>query len=198
MKRRLIWLAALTVCFSLQAVDRIALIDLEKVFREYYKSRIAEDAIKQQAESYRSYLSRLNEQLNAAIEKARTTRSNALNIALSAKEREDAEKLAAQANAAVNEKKAEIELYVSARTQDMRNLETKKRAEIMEDIQKEIRRRAAAEGYAFVFDVSGKTTNDQPVVLVYPKGNDITDPVIGELNRTRSVVNPAPAAGEKK
>ncbi len=198
MKRLFVWLAALCVCFSLSAVDRIALVDLEKVFREYYKSRIAEDAIKQQAESYRSYLARLNEQLDVAVEKARTTRSNALNIALSDKEREDAEKLATQANAAVNEKKAEIELYVRARTQDMRNLETKKRGEIMADIQQEIRRRAAAEGYAFVFDVSGKTTNDQPVVLVFPKGNDITESVIQELNRTRPVAHPAPAAQEKK
>ncbi len=197
MKRFFTVVAALLLCGALSAVDRIACVDLEKVFREYYKSRIAEDAIKQQAESYRSYLTRLNEQLNAAVEKARTTRSNALNVALSDKEREEAEKLAAKATTEVNEKKAEIELYVQARTQDMRNLEAKKRAEIMADIQKEIRRRASAEGYTFVIDVSGKTTNDQPVVLVYPKGNDITESVISELNRTRTVTHPAPGQEKK-
>ncbi|MCQ2378159.1 MAG: OmpH family outer membrane protein [Victivallaceae bacterium] len=192
---RKFWVAAaLLGAALLPAAERIAVIDLERVFREYYKSRIAEDAIKQQAETYRSYLTRLNEQLTAATEKARTARVNALNIALADQERADAEKLAVQAQTEANEKKADIELYVQGRAADIRNLETKKRGEIMEDIRQEIRRRASAEGYAFVFDVSGKTTNDQPEVLLYPKGNDITDAVVGELTRPRTDKN----APEKK
>jgi Skp family chaperone for outer membrane proteins len=76
----------------------------------------------------------------------------------------------------------------------MRALETRKRGEIIADIIKEVRRRAAAEGYDFVFDNSGLTTNDQPAVLVAPKNADITDTVIKELNRTAS----RPAVPEPK
>lgn len=189
--KRFLLLAASLFAGLLAAADRIAVIDLEKVFREYYKSRIAEDAIKQQAETYRSYLTRLNEQYTAAAEKARTARVNALNMALSDAERAEAEKIAAECVKDVNEKKAEIDLYVQGRSADMRALEQKKRAEIIADIDREVRTRASAEGYAFVFDVSGKTTNDQPTVLVFPKGNDITDAVIRELNRTQPSTHPA-------
>ena len=68
----------------------------------------------------------------------------------------------------------------------MRRLEIVKRAEILKEIRAEIRKRAAAEGYDFVFDCSGRTMNDQPTVLHYPERNNITNSVIRELNRTRT------------
>ena len=57
-------------------------------------------------------------------------------------------------------------------------------------------RRAAAEGYSFVFDSSGRTLNEQPAVLCFPAGCDLTEAVIRELNRGRSGGPEAPAATE--
>jgi len=71
-------------------------------------------------------------------------------------------------------------------------MENRKRKEIMADIRAEIRRRAAAEGYNFVFDRSGRTMNDQPTLLVSPPKADLTDSVIRELNRTATKVAPVP------
>ena len=64
------------------------------------------------------------------------------------------------------------------------------------EIKKEIERRAAAEGYSFVFDSSGRTLNEQPAVLFFPAGCDLTEAVIRELNRGRSGGPEAPAATE--
>ncbi|WP_187144194.1 OmpH family outer membrane protein [Victivallis vadensis] len=50
--------------------QRFAVVNLEKVFQEYYKSRIAEDAIKQQAEVFRNSMMRLNEELRTLKEEA--------------------------------------------------------------------------------------------------------------------------------
>ena len=87
----------------------------------------------------------------------------------------------------VKAKEAEIRMFVQERSNDLRKLETSKRAEILNEIRQELRKRAAAEGFEFVFDSSGKTMNDQPQLLVYPERSDITQSVIRELNRTRSV-----------
>ena len=168
------------------AGDRIAVIDLERVFREYYKSRIAEDVIRQQAAAYRTYLNRLNEELRKLGEAARTAQSNALNIALAPAEKQKVEQEAVAARNAVREKEAEIKLFVEERSADMRRLETSKRTEIMGEIRREVSRRAAAEGFEFVLDRSGRTMNDQPALLVYPESCDITNSVLRELNRSRS------------
>ena len=168
------------------AEGRIAVIDLERVFREYYRSRIAEEVIRQQAAAYRTYLARLNEELRKLGETARTAQSNALNIALAPAEKQKVEQEAIAARNAVREKEAEIKLFVDERSADMRRLENTKRAEIMTEIRREVAKRASAEGFEFVFDRSGKTMNDQPALLVYPERCDITNSVLRELNRSRS------------
>ncbi len=176
------------------AEQRIAVINMELVFREYYKSRVAEEAIKQQAESYRNYLVRLQEQYNELVKAERTAKSNALNYALSAEQKVAAQQAAEQAEAMVRGKQAEIELYAKERGADMRKLEEAKRNEIVEEIHKEAERRALAEGFSFVVDCSARSSSAQPLFLIWPKENDISQEVIRELNRTRPVENAAPSA----
>lgn len=181
----LLLFAAVFITFE-SAAAKIAVVDLEKIFREFYKSRIAEDAIKQQASAYRKYADRLNVELQELVRVAQSARSTALNIALSPAEKQKAEQIAEEKNKAARAKEAEIKLFIQERTRDMRRLEMVKRAEILKEIRAEIRKRAAAEGYDFVFDCSGRTMNDQPTVLHYPEKNNITNSVIRELNRTRT------------
>jgi Skp family chaperone for outer membrane proteins len=182
---QLLLLAA--VFFTIEsAAAKIAVADLEKIFREFYKSRIAEDAIKQQASAYRKYADRLNVELQELIRAAQAARSTALNIALSPAEKQKAEQTAEEKTKAVRAKEAEIKLFIQERSRDMRRMEMVKRAEILKEIRAEISKRAAAEGYDFVFDCSGRTMNDQPTVLYYPERNNITNSVIRELNRTRT------------
>ena len=168
------------------AAAKIAVVDLEKVFREFYKSRIAEDAIKQQAAAYRKYVERLSSELNQLKRDVQTARANALNIALSPAEKQKSEQLVEEKLKALRAKEAEIKLFIQERSRDMRRMETVKRAEILKEIRAEVRKRALAEGYDFVLDSSGRTMNDQPTVLYYPERNNITDSVIRTLNRTRT------------
>ena len=94
----------------------------------------------------------------------------------------------------VSQKEAEIELYATEGSASLRKVEQQKREAIMAEIYQEIRRRAAAEGYAFVLDSSGKTMNEQPTLLLCPPSSDFTAAVLTELNRTRTkkVETPAP------
>ena len=177
--------AAAFVCADCAAA-KIAVVDLEKIFREFYKSRIAEDAIKQQAQAYRKYVEQLNAERNQLLKDAQTARSNALNIALSPEEKQKAGELADEKNKAVRAKEAEIRLFVQERTRDMRRMESLKRTEILKEIRSGIRKIASAEGYEFVLDCSGRTMNDQPTVLHYPANCDITVSVIRALNSTRT------------
>ena len=186
-KSFLLLLSALFMTVTLAASEsKIAVVDLEKVFREYYKSKIAEDMIRRQTGIYQNYLDRLVKELKDAQTKAANAKADALNIGLSAKERAKAEKEATEAIRLVTEKRAEIELYRSGRAKDIRKLEDEKRKEIMDDIKAELKKRAASGGYTYVLDSSGKTTNNQSAVLIYPERHDITKEVISSLNRRAS------------
>ena len=110
--------------------------------------------------------------------------TNALNPALTDSDRKKAADAADAALAKVKSIETEISLYTNERMRELRRVEQEKRNEIIADIQKEIQRRAAAGNYAFVFDCSGRSTNNLPSLLVYPKKNDISDAVIRELNRS--------------
>lgn len=180
-------LSFLFLCFAamniMAAEVRIAAVDLDRIFREYYKSRIAEEFISQQAEAARLYLGQLNSKLEACKAEVRQLGTNVLNPALDQAERQKAAEALKNAEAKVKSVEAEITLYTQEKMRDLQRMEQDKRAEILADIQKEIRRRAAAENYAFVLDSSGKSTNNQPTLLIFPKKNDISDAVIRELNR---------------
>lgn len=196
----LVLFALVSVVSAGAETQRFAVVNLEKVFREYYKSRIAEDAIKQQAEVYRNYLVKQNSQLIQLKRESEQLQKDAQNPALAEAERT---KLGAEAVVKAREvaaREAELQLYAAERTRLMREMEQKKREEIMADIYKEIDRRAAAEGFNFIFDSSGKTLNEQPMVLRFPASCDLTEVVIRELNRSKSVAGEAKenTAGEKR
>ncbi|MDR0932399.1 MAG: OmpH family outer membrane protein [Victivallales bacterium] len=184
------FIALLLFCVTFCAVaetQRFAVVNLERVFKEYYKSKIAEDAIKQQAEIYRTYLVKQNSQLIQLRREAEKLKNDTQNAALSETDRA---KVGADAVIKAREvvaKEAELQLYAAERTKTMREIERVKREEIMTDIYKEVDRRSTAEGFNFVFDSSGKTLNEQPLVLRFPASCDLTDAVIRELNRAKSV-----------
>ena len=169
------------------AADRIGTVDLEKVFREYHKSRAVEEFINQRADAVRTYLNQMREQLKNLRTEMHRLGTNAGNPALSSAELANARKLSDDAVRKVKAKEAEIELYTSQVTREIRELENKKRQEIMADINAEVRRSAAVRGFNFVMDSSGKTLNGQPALVVVPAERDITAEVIRELNRTASI-----------
>ena len=186
---------AAALCFAVPLAsgsERIAVIDLEKVFREYYKSRIAEDTIRSQGETYRGYLVQLNDRREKLRTEARIAIRNSQNVALAAEERLKARQQAAKLEATLKELDTEIELYQENMIKAMRELERVKRAEIVADIEKCVRKRAAAEGYLYVFDSSGKTMNEQPALMMFPASCDLTQVVIEDLNRTAVKTFPAP------
>ena len=185
-------------------VQRFAVVNREKVFREYRKSRIAEDAFKQQAEVYRNYFVKQQGLLVQLRKQAEQLQEEARNPALSEADRSKAGADAVVKAREVAAKEAELKLYAAERLRTMRDAEQKKREEVFADIYKEIDRRAAAEGFTFVLDSSGKTMNEQPTVLRFPASCDLTEAVIRELNRTMSEAEKkeaapaaAPQPGEK-
>ena len=182
--KKLLPVLALCAFFTVQGADRIGTVDLEKVFREYHKSRAVEEFINRRADAVRAYMNQLREQLKKLNTEMHRLGTEASNPALSTVELDKARRAALEAEQKVKVKTAEIQLYSTQVAKEIRELENKKRQEIMADINAEIRRRANVRGFDFILDKSGKTLNAQPTVLYSPADRDITAEVIRELNRT--------------
>ena len=144
----------------------------------------AEDFLNGQREAVRLYLAQQGTLLESLRAEAAKLATNAQNPALSPEDRRRAAEAAAEAAGKVTAKERELALYTQERSRDFMRMMEEKKGEIVKDIRAMVNRLAAAGNYSYVLDCSGKTANDLPTVLVYPKKHDLSDAVIRELNRT--------------
>jgi outer membrane protein len=180
----------LTNCFAAEV--KVAVVDMDKIFQNYYKTKIADSTLKQQADIYKAWVKKLNDSLVKLEEEFKVVRDASQNIALSTAEREAKRFEAQKKYRETREKQVEIEQYTVEKTQQYKQLETQKRNDILIEITEEIKRRAALEGFTLVLDKSGKTLNGIPAVVYSAPAYDITEPVLAELNR-----GAAPVKNEK-
>ncbi len=180
----LIFLAVITISLNAASATRIAVVNVESVFRNYYKSKIAEGAIKQQAEIYRTHLLKLNDQLHKLEQEFNIARDNSQNLAMTTESRQAAELLAKQKLQALQAHRVSMQTYAQDRNKKMREFELSRRREILKDITTVIAQRAKAGKYDLVIDAGGKTTSDLPATLYYAPQIDLTNEVTKQLNST--------------
>ncbi|MDD2478717.1 MAG: OmpH family outer membrane protein [Victivallaceae bacterium] len=184
LKKTAVMAVLLLACCRLTATDlKIAVIDMDKVFQNYIRTKTVDSTLKQQSEIYRSWLKKLNDSMIKLDEQFKVLRNDSQNIALSETERESKRFEAQKKYRELQEKKVEIEQYSQEKTRQLKELETKKREEILKEINQEVKRRATLEGYSLVLDSSGKTLNAIPSIIYFNSQMDITEPVLRDLNR---------------
>ena len=189
MMKRFIPVMLLLAMFSgLQAAaprgERIAVVNMEMVFRQYYKSRIAADTLRQQSEVYRNYIMAEQDKLREVEKEMNTARDASQNLALSAEEREAKKQLFASREQELAQKRAALNRYMLERNRTLSNVEKSKRTEILGDIRAEAAKQAVSGGYTFVLDSSGMTTSGIPAVIYAAPAADLTDRILKALNAT--------------
>ncbi|WP_176012899.1 OmpH family outer membrane protein [Victivallis sp. Marseille-Q1083] len=182
--KKLLFLLGLVLAVGLSAAEqKIAVIDMEKVFRGFYKTKIAETYLQQQQDVYIGYLNRLKESYTKIENEYVLLRDASQNLALSPTERESKRLEAQKKYQDMQAKRAEIEQYAMSSQKQFSELERKKNDEIVTEIKTEVTKRAAVSGYTFVLDCSGKNSNAVTAVVYFDPATDITDAVLEALNR---------------
>ena len=169
------------------------MVNMETVFRQYFKSRIAADTLRQQSEVFRNYIMAEQDKLRELEKEMATARDAAQNLALSAAEREAKKTLFAEKERELVQKRAALTRYMQERNRTLSRVEQEKRREILGDIRAEAAKQATAGGYTFVLDSSGMTTSGIPAVIYAPPSADLTAKVLKALNATA-----LPAPGTEK
>jgi len=187
MKRFLSTILVLTLVFPIAAFSQGALkigtVDMQRAFKEYYKTKDAEAKINDarsaakkeyddRAEAYKKALDEinsLNKQLDAPALTAEAKTQKA-------KERDD--KIA-------NIKKMEREINDFSQTRDRQLQEQlmRMREGIVKEITDVVVEKVKTNNMDFVFDKSGVSLNGVPVMLYAPPNVDFTNDIIAVLNK---------------
>ena len=171
---------------------KIAVIDMDRVFQEYNKTKINEAKLKKQADIYKEYSNQLAQSLNKLRQEFVKLRDDSQNMVYTAAERENRRLNAQEKYRQTAAKEAELREYNRERQKQLRDEYEKLRSSILQDISNVVTEKCLAEGYGLVLDKSGRTLNNIPFVVYSSKMLDITDSVIKTLTMGQNKQAPEP------
>jgi outer membrane protein len=173
---------------------KIGTVDMDKVFKSYYKTKDAEARINEaraeakkdlddRMDSYKANLDIINK-LNEDLQKSELSKEKQ---AEKAKERDDK----------INETKnleREITEFRTTREKQLQEQAVRMRNGIVYEITKLIQDKVKSDNYDYVLDRSGTSLNGVPVVLFARDATDFSDDIITQLNKNKGKDTGAAAA----
>jgi outer membrane protein len=163
------------------AQTKIATVDMEKLFKGYWKTKQAEVALNKRVTDLQKEIRDMADSLDKAQADYSQLLEQANDQALSAEERNKRRKAAADKLKEINNSKVAIDQFnrqAQAQVADQRQRMT---SNLVSEIQKAVSDKAKAEGYALV--VNSTATE----AVVYSSGDDLTDAVLKKLNEAAPI-----------
>ncbi len=203
-------LLALLVTQPVSAQSKYGIIDLKKVFDDFWKRKQADTQLKERGAEFEKQRKDLMDSYQKANEEYKKLIDSASDQALSTDERERRKKLAEDKLRDFSTLETQLNQFDRQARSILTELMTKMRENVLRQIQEVVANKAKAGGYTLVWDVASQSKNDTPIILYSSGENDLTDAVLQELNRDapaeflksdsgdKTNAPPAPAAPAKK
>jgi outer membrane protein len=174
----------LSIAFSaVTAETRIATIDLSKVFKDYYKTVLADAAIKDEVTGLEKDRKALVDDYQKSTDEYKKALDEANNQAVSADEREKRKKEAEGKLIKINDLRQSIEQFDRTAKGQMDEKMRQTRDKIVAEIKNVVSAKAKSAGFTLVVDTSAAEPGGRPPVVIYSSGeNDITTVVLAQLN----------------
>ncbi len=183
MKYISVFILALFCSLCAASEQKIAVVDMQKVFSGYDRTKTIELKINQQVDIYKKFAAGLMQECQQLEKDYLALRDESQNLALSESERENRRLRAIEKAEQLRKKEAELKDYNQSRQKQMKENFEKLRGEVLAEIRSVIRNKCVLEGWTFVLDSSGVTLNDLPLVMYHSPDTDLTKSVLEELNR---------------
>ena len=203
MKKTLIFaslIAAIGLTASNTAIAeiKIGIVDMNKVFSSYYRTKEAETRINDaraaakkelddRMENYKKNIDEINK-LNEDLNKPELSKD-----AKEKKGKDRDEKIAEAKNL-----EREITEFRQTREKQLQEQAVRMRDGIVKEITGLIQEKVKSDAYEIVFDKSGNSFNGVPLVLYSKDASDFSDDIIASLNKNKpkdgAASTPAPAA----
>ena len=178
-------LACLAVGGARAAETHIVFVNMDRIFNEFYKTRLADTQLKEQGSQVMDERKKLQsdfEKLQGAFNKLR---DDAQNTALTEEVRAQRRTAAEEKLVEVRDFEGKVRRFDETRRKQMEDQSRRMRKRIVDEIRDTIQTYARNQMYSAVLDVSGQTLNGIETVLYTEPRMDITGEIIDVLNRGR-------------
>lgn len=165
-----------------QAQTKIATVDLQRVFDNYYKTKIADRQLKDQGSEFENTLKSMYDDYESLNEEYKALREKANNQIISADEREKRQQEAQEKLRSIKELEGNIQQWDRTAKTTLAEKQRRLRENILREIQEIVATKARTGGYGLVFDTAALSRNETPIVLYTDKSNDLTEEVLTSLN----------------
>jgi outer membrane protein len=179
-----------------QGSFKIGIIDMKRVFSEYYKTKDAEKSVNDGKEAAKKQLDERNAKYRDLIgkwqESQKLINDPAISEELRAQKKKEAEELSSEAKSL----EREMAEFRQRREQQLQEQVTRVRKGILDEIKVLVERKAKDANYDLVFDKSGMGVNGVPFLLFSKDAVDFSQEIVGELNKDapkEAAAAPAPA-----
>ena len=191
-------LLAVSLCFAgataANAQVKVGVVDMNKVFSGYYKTKDAENKINDAREGAKKELDERMESHKQLLDEINGLNKDIDNAALSATAKADRNKKRDDKIAQVRSLEQEIQEFKTSRERGLQEQAVRMRNQIVEEIMTIINARVKSDNFDLVLDKSGQSLNGVNIVLHSNDKMEFSDDVIAALNKNR----PAPDAAAPK
>jgi outer membrane protein len=171
-----------------QAADlKVGFIDLNRTFEDYYKTKLADGQLKDQADEFKSERQKILAEYKAAQQAFEDARDAAQDTALNEDVRDRRRSEADEKLSQVKEMEGKIRRFDDSRQKQLDEQSRRMRKKLVTEIKDELAKYAKVQGYTTVIDHSGDSMNGVPTIVYYDTTLDITDTFLAILNKGQVV-----------
>lgn len=184
-------LAALFITAGAFAAGDIVFIDAEEVFKQFYKTQLAQDQIRQQADDIKLEREAMEVELNALKEEVEVLRTDARDATLSLEIRQSKRDKLEEKLVELQKNEKEMVEYEQLRIKQLEQQNARMTRKLFDEIHEAVILFAKESGYAGVIDRSAQSRNGLQIVLYANPKEDITEQMIAVLNEGHQVTESA-------
>jgi len=155
---------------------------MEKVFNGYYKTIQENYQFELQTIDYRDRLKLLDDECRAAYKEAEAAREEAENELRSQQERDESARRFRLLAERVQAKEREMVKFRQTEGQQLQARQAGTVHKLVEELTALIKDYTKKQRYTMVYEVSGMSTNQTPLLLLYPEDKEITDILLRVVN----------------
>ncbi len=182
---------------SARAELKVGVVDIDKVFNEYYKTKAAEDRINEARDAARKEVDARWAMRIPMLEAIAAFNRDLDNKSLPAPVRADKTKRRDEVFEKMQNLEREVEQLNYSRENAIREEASKSRAIIVEEIMKLVNERVKADGFDLVIDKSGRNASGVLALLASKREMEFSDDLIVALNKSKPAATPPPAPPAK-
>ncbi len=172
-------------------MQKVATIDLRKVFDNYWRTKQADANLKDQAADLEKERQVMVEQFQKNEAAYKKLLDGANDQALATTERDKRKKDAENALLGLRDMETRIKQFDTTSRTTLGEKQRRMRDNILQEIRDTVKAKVKSTGHTLVVDTAAETVNGTPIVLFNAGVDDITDSVLQQLNINAPAVLPA-------